>query len=866
VSAVDGNKAVISMDLAAESSFGNWLKQRRQALDLTQLELAKVVGCSEATIQKIEVGKRKPSKQIAQLIAENIRVTTEERSAIIRFARTGVASDTGATISPMQGIDGAWTPVPESRHSHRPLNNLAASFTTLIGREEELQRALDSLLGNDVRLLTLTGPPGVGKTRLALQIAEELVNDEQQSQVLDGVFFVALAPVYDPELVTPFIAQALAVRDRRGEGPFGGLVRYLKNKQFLLVLDNFEQILDAAPTVIDLLSACPHLKALVTSREPLHERGEHRFPVPPLALPDPAHLLDLNAMRASPSVALFEQRAQAVEPTFAVTEENRYTVEAICALLEGLPLAIELAAARTSLLSLAEIEVHLRENRLSLLGSAGRHLSPKQQTLRGAIDWSYSLLDRREQTLFRRLAVFVGGCTLAAAEAVCVGNDAGAANGDPPLEMLYALASLVDKNLLQRKGVERVGERSESRYAMLETVHEYAAERLERSDEAETTRRLHAEYYLAWAEVGESMLHGPDQTVWLDQLQSEQGNLRAALAWSLAVEDCEEVGLRLAVALHDFWWMRGQLDEGHRWTEALLARSRHLRTITRARALLWAGWFARFRNKLQEAATFIEESLGVFRELDDAWGIAYSLQILGMIAQDQGDYSQALTLFEEGLARRRQAGDEEPIAYSLLDMGTAYYDLGEYTRARELYTESLLMFRAQDNKWAIAQSLAALARVAFRDADYERAKALCNESLIIWNRLGDGPGTAQTLATLGRVLCAQGDYAEAHASLGKALWLYRAMDDQKHTAICLVGLAGIAYGVGRAERAVRLCGAAEALSQANSVQMPPSDRLEYGRMVAATRSELEQDRFTRSWQEGRAMSTEQAIEYALQES
>ncbi|MFQ5794790.1 MAG: BTAD domain-containing putative transcriptional regulator [Candidatus Bipolaricaulia bacterium] len=521
-------------------------------------------------------------------------------------------------------------PAPETRELYRQIrngeileppravpNNLPIPLTRFIGRDKERAVVQVRLLDEEMRLLTLTGPGGTGKTRLGLQVVADLIDHFE-----DGACFVDLAPISDPGLVVSTIAQTLGVKEAEGRPLLDILKASLRGKQMLLVLDNFEQVVAAAPQVVELVAACPQLKVLVTSREPCHVRGEHVFPVPPLALPgsDGKRPLAIERLTQYEAVRLFIERAVAVKPDFAVTDENAPAVAEICIRLDGLPLAIELAAARIKLLSPQALLARLG-NRLKLLTGGARDLPACQQTLRDTIDWSYDLLNTGERTLFERLSVFVGGGTLEAAEAVCIGAD----NLELKMDILDGLASLVDKNLLRRK--EQAD--GEPRFLILETIREYGLERLEASGESEAIRRTHADYYLALAEQAEPKLEGPDQRMWLDRLEVEHDNLRAALVWFEQNGEAE-AELRLGGALWGFWHMRGYLSEGRRWLEGALAKGedRDVSASVRAKALHGAGVLTHEQGDYERATVLYEESLDLRRELGDKPGVAILLSNL----------------------------------------------------------------------------------------------------------------------------------------------------------------------------------------------------------------------------------------------
>jgi predicted ATPase/DNA-binding XRE family transcriptional regulator len=856
--------------MGQQQSFGVWLKQQRNAQHLTQEELAERVACSAALIRKIEAGLRIPSRQTAQLLAEALQISAGQRSDFLKFAR--------AELDPDQ-LEEAFDQASRPRATP---SNLPVSLTPLIGRGEELQAAKSFLVHKDkgVRLLTMTGPPGIGKTRLALEVAREL-SDRQSNERLEcgpcdhyfegGVFFVALAHVSDPSMVVSTIAQTLGVQEAIGESLLASLKRSLYTKRVLLLLDNFEQVLDASPVVLELLGVCPGFKVLVTSREALHVQGEQQFHLDALATPDPAQLPPLTTLQSAPAIALFVERARAVDPSFSLTVHNAEAVAAICARLQGLPLAIELAAARVNLLSPQEIRSRLDDS-LPLLESAARHLPPRQRSLRGAIDWSYHILSEQERTLFARLGVFVGGCTLTAAESVCN------ATGDLAVEALDALASLVNKSLLQHH--EHAG--GESRFTMLETIREYAGKRLASSGEEGEIRRTHARYFLTLAEEAQHHMSGAAQREWLERLDREHDNLRAALLWAVGQQQSEDAqnGLRLAGALSLFWRRRGYLTEGREHLNAVLARTAVVTSepdghqeahevlvslaSLRAGALLAAGNLAGSQGDRDAAESYFRESLAIYRELEDRSGIASVLNNLGLSSVVRGDYPLSLSLFEESLAIERELHSNRGIATALNNMGWVARLRGDNSAARSLLGECLALYRELGDRSGIAVTLGNLGNIARNQGDYASARSLFEESLAIERELDNRESIASELGSLAYLAQAQGDY-EAATSLGKeSLTLLWELGGKDLISYLLILLASVAGSEGRGQRAACLWGAAEALRESMGVPLRPADIPDYESRVGAARSQIDTPAWDSAWAAGRAMGMEQAITYALE--
>jgi len=638
-------------------------------------------------------------------------------------------------------------------------NNLPIQPTPFIGREKEVDAVQQKLLRQDVRLVTLTGPGGVGKTRLALQVAAE-----SSEHFADGTWFVSLAPLTDPNLVIPAIIQTLGLQEVRDQSSLEHLKGALHEKKMLLLLDNFEQVVGAAIQVADLLTVCRQLNVLVTSREVLHVRAEHEFPVPALALPDPKHLPDLAALSQYEAVALFIERAQAVKPDFQVTNVNAPAVAEICARLDGLPLAIELAAARSKLFSPQTLLARLGQ-RLPLLTSNTRDVPARQQTLRETIQWSYDLLSAQEQRLFRRLSVFSGGCTLQAIEAVS------AAFRDETTLVLDTVASLIDKNLLQ----QTTADEDELRFTMLETIREYGSEALSTKREMVVVQQAHAAYYSTLAEDAVRCLQGPQQAECLERLEREHDNLLATLSWSLEPKQAgpnSEIALRLFVALEMFWDVRGLYSEARAYLEEVIAGRKGGATSVRARALRLAAGFADVEADHARAEALLQECLALYRQLGDTRGIASTLQGLGWLAQIN-NYEAACSLYEESLALYREVGDKEATGWLLMSLTHAVSAKGDYRRGHSLFEESLVMFRELGNKRGIAYSLHTSALwLLLARGDQAIVRARLEENLAISRELGDKNGMAFYFWISGWVALSQGNTATAQILVEQSLTLW----------------------------------------------------------------------------------------------
>ena len=729
--------------------------------------------------------------------------------------------------------------------------NLPVQRTVFVGREKEIDAARELLLRQDVRLVTVTGPGGIGKTRLAVQVASGLVE-----HFPGGIHFVPLSPLNDPSLVASVIVQTLGIREAGGQSPLAILHENLQDPScpsMLLLLDNFEHVVQAAPTVAELLVRGPNLKILVTSRAALHVYGEHEFPVPPLGLPDvqsvPARVEILSRY---PAVTLFVQCAVAAKPGFALNQENALAVTEICARLDGLPLAIELAAARLKVLSPSSVLKRLA-SRLQLLTGGARDLPQRQQTLRAAIDWSYDLLSPAEQKLFRRLSVFVGGCTLEGVEAVCD------TQGDLDLDLLDGMASMVDKSLV-RQAEQAQGE---SRFVMLETIREYAMEKLEASDEAALRKRAQAAYCLVLAEEGAAEQSGVEGTEWLGRLACEHDNFRAALEWLTATGDAQW-GLRLGAALFRFWEMREYLTEGRDSLCKLLnLAGAATPSKARARALFAAGALASEQGDYTSADAHLRESLDIARQLGDKQGAAVSLNALGVITRDWGDVQVARSLTEESLVLWRELGDQQAVARSLSNLANIVKLQGEHARARSLYEECLSIFQGLGDRTCVAWSMNYQGDVARDQGDSRAARTLYEQGLAIFRELGDRWGIAGTLADLGSLAREEGNYPTALSLYRESIKLFQELDHKRGIARLLECFARSAALQLEAERSLRLAGAAAALRQNIGAPLTMAEQATLEGSLHPARQALSHAAGVTAWLEGWALPIGKAIEEVM---
>ncbi|HLZ22878.1 MAG TPA: tetratricopeptide repeat protein [Ktedonobacterales bacterium] len=868
------------MSATQRTAFATLLNHYRITAGLTQEELAERAGVSVRSISDMERGvPHTPRKATIHLLAVALDLSAPDYDAFVAAARGRNAPATAPVLP------------PSSPPRDSPSHNLPAPPTPLIGRDSELVTACDLLRQAEVRLLTLVGPAGVGKTRLGLAAAAQMLDS-----FADGAFFVDLASISEHGLISVAIAQTLGISERGAEPLRERLHGYLNARRMLLLLDNFEHLTAAAPSVADMLAACPHLKVLVTSRVAVHVRGEHVLPVSPLTLPDPADLPPVEALACVPAVTLFTTRTRQVRPDFALTAQNAPTVAAICCQLDGLPLAIELAAARMKILP-PQMLLTLLEHRLQVLTGGPQDLPLRQQTLRDTLAWSYDLLPESAQALFRRLTIFVGGYTLEAA------NTIGSALGDE-LDILDGITTLVDHSLVRQED-ERDGT---LRFIMLETLREYGREQLALCGETDAIARAHATCYLALAEEAQTRLKGPEQAQWYARLEKEYGNVHAALRWALEHNEIE-LGLRLGAALWRFWQNCGHLTEGWGWLKAFLAldvndtQSQSTLAPVRATVLNGAGVLAQRQGDYARAEGLLtqgleirrglgdswgiasslnnlggvayeqdqyvravrlwEESLVLFRELDDLWAAALVHNNLGFVASIRGDYERAMSQFEQSQLLYEANGDIWGIATTLDNQAQALYMQGIVVRAMALSEKSLGLFRELGAKQGVARALITLANISRQQTDYPRATTLITESIAILNDLSDTGFLAAALTTLGTIARDRGDFAGAAERYQESLLLHRTAGRKREVAPCLEGLAAVATAREKPVAAARLCGAAADLRTALGTPLPIVDRAFYEDTLAAIRAALDDASFSAAQQEGAAMELEEVIAATL---
>lgn len=816
--------------MIADTSFGQCLKAYRKARDLTQEELAELVGCASESIRKMEANRQRPSKYLAGLIATQLGLTPEEHKAFVHLARSRL------------GALALQEPPVASQHT---VVGLPSQLTSLIGRVKEIDDVCGLLRGSEVRLLTLTGPGGVGKTRLAMQVATEIID-----HFPEGAFFIDLTAINKPGLVAASIAQALRIQETGERQVMKHICAFLHNKRLLLVLDNFEHLLPAASHIAELLEATPGLSILVTSRAVLHLYGEHEFTVPPLAIPDLAHLPPSDQLAQYDAVQIFIERAQAVKAGFTITEGNAHSIAEICTRLDGLPLAIELAAAHSKLLSPHSILARL-EDRFTLLATAAPNLPERHQTLHNTIDWSYGLLSETEQTLFRRLGVFVGGFTLDAAKTVC--EEPGSAGS-----ILDGIASLLDRSLLQRTDDCN----DDSRFLMLETIRTYALEQLKSSGESEALYKRHLAFYLEMAKEASPQSVGLNCWAHLEHLETERGNLRAATQWALD-QALGDTVVQMCSALVHFWYIFGQPGEIHQWLETVLGLD--LQPAVRAGALGLMGYVLAFMQiDYRHAETYYEQALSLWRELGDLRNESDILCQMGTLMMERGEYARSRLLHEESLAIREKMGDQDGVIGIRESLGVVLMRLGELDGAEQIFQESLDWWQARGETLATAFVFNYLGATALYQGNYEQSRAMHEQALAVWQAAGDTRGVSAALNALGPVALYQGQVEQAKAYLKESLRLRWACQDYDGIAWNLERLAEVAFAQEQLDRGARLWGSAEGLRESINSPLFPVERCRYEKPFAEARARLGESAWALAHFAGRTMPIEQAVISALE--
>lgn len=867
-----------------EVSFGEWLKRQRSGRGLTQQQLAQQIGCAAITLRKIEAEERRPSAQIAERIAEIFNIPQNEKIAFLRFARGG----SSALIIKHEAAP--WSASPTTSRS-----NLPASLTSFIGREQDIALVREYLANPDIRIITLIGPPGIGKTRLSIAAAHEALSD-----FADGAFFIALAPLEDSSLVTPTIVQTLGFSETELKSPLDRLKDGIGDKHMLLVLDNLEHIIEGAALLVsNLLSACPRLEILTTSREALRVPGEWLYSVPVLNIPQNVQLqsMDLDGISRYAALRLFAERARAVRSDFVLNAENIEAVCAICIQLDGLPLAIELIAARVRLMSPQGLLAKLNDQ-FVLSADGMRAVPARQKTLHNAINWSYNLLSQEEQNLFVGLSVFSGGFTIDAAEAIFSRTVT-----SKPISDL--VASLLDKSLLHRTP----GLQGESRFSMLVTIQQFSLDRLRHLGAEVEVRNLHRDYFLDLAEQADKQIHGPHQVEWLDRLEIEHDNYRAVLDWCITSGRIESALYLIGSfsGLGRFWSVRNYLSEACNWFNKVRASPEvTLYPISYAMALNGMSFIAALQSDHRSAIAMAEESQRISKSLgpDGELALAGALWASGLAAfWFGGDVAQAEVCYERAAAIYQARGTPWEQAFALLRLGVVAGHRKNYRKSLLLFEDSLGIFRELDDAFGLARVYGEISFLYVRQGDYDQARKVDEQALFYDKKLRFQHAVSRSLVSLATFSRIQGDYDQAAAYLEQAastryefnlldensrfylgcvklhgrnfaearlcfiehLKINRKHNLQVNIGESLIGLGAVAAGLLQYERSARLAGAGRALQDVFSYEMALIDLLEIDPLLQIARKYLGEERFESLAAEGHAMTMEKALAYALEE-
>lgn len=833
-------------------TFGEWLRRRRKVLDLTQAELAARVPCAKGTIRRLEADDLQPSKQLAEQLAGVLKIPAQLLPAFITFARNKAPDASAFPLAPTAlgnpVTQAEPAPVPAQSKARYPLPTAA---NPLLGRFHLVAVIRELLLRADVRLLTLTGPPGVGKTRLALETAQQL-----QAAFADGVCFVPLAPLREPGQVLPTIAQTIELLDT-GRNISAALTERLRDETVLLVLDNVEHLILAAREVAALLAGAPRLKVLCTSRVPLRIAGEHEFVVPPLALPGTDGMSDPVRLAANPAVALFIARAGAVQHGFGMTADNAQQLVAICHKLDGLPLAIELAATRIKLFSTADLLARL-ERRLPFLTGGTQDAPARQRTLAAAIDWSYELLNVDEKRCFARLSIFQGGWNLDAAEAIC-GHE---------LDVTHILTVLVDHSLVYADHAAQ----GEVRFAMLETIREFALLRLqEQVDEQTLMEARHGRYFLTIAIQSEAQLQGPQQVIWMQRLHADNNNLRTAFVWSLADTGDVELGLRAGAALWWFWWTNGQLAEGSQLLSALLQRAQENNragAATYGRGLLGAGILAYFSGDFVTAQRQFEAAREIGAQQNDDITQGYATFMLGTVQTLSNNKAAGAALLDQGYARLSQAGTAATwhVGVTSLARVLLSFELGRLDDAQHFADAGMQIFQRLGQPYGIGLAFNYQGDVARLRNDAATAAASYKAALPLLRQANARSEIPAVLHNLGHVLLSQGESATAYTTFVEALELHREIGNRMGMTECLIGLAATALTNQQPQMAATLLGAADQLLAQSNMPLLAAEQASYAQTAAAAEQALGAEKLERVRQRGQAMTPAEVLQFVILKS